>query len=158
MKRVIIILLAAVMLAACGSDAEVSDFTDKYNENAYEFTSVKLLDEEQFGEVIKEKYGNWKNLQTRDGYNIEAKYNDDDELTGYYIAIKEGELYYRYEGEGYESSLVIAETLGLDREKFTDEFSKVVETDEKDVTYDDNGYEINIFTIVSGVTINFNKK
>lgn len=157
MKRILILLLATILLSACGSNSEHKGFTERYNENAYDYTSVALLDEEQFGEIKEEKYGKWKNLQTRDGYSVEAKYNDDDELTGYYIAIKEGELYYRYEGEGYEASQVLVKTLGLDSEKFTNEFSKVIETDEDDITYTDNDYEISIFTLGSGIIMNFDK-
>lgn len=161
--RKLFILVSLILLVGCSSNNEINSFTEKYNENAYEFVSVELLNKDEFGELRKEKYGSWKTLQQfKDRYTIEAKY-DDGNLTGYYISISGDQPYEDYEGEGYEASQIIVETLGLDRAKFEEAFKSTVAGSE-DTTYTDNEYEISLseFSIVQsnphdGIIINFDK-
>ena len=157
-------LITIGLLSACGSN-ELSGFVESYNENAYEFVSVSLLDEDDFGEIREEKYGNWQRLFEReDHYYIEAKYDGDNELTGYHIHVTGEEPYERHEGEGYESALVIGETLGINRDKFIETYEKTLVEDPETVEYKDGNYSISIDnfsvgqTIINdGMTINFDK-
>lgn len=161
MKRILFVVLALLLLTACVGNTELESFVKDFNENSYEFTDVDILKKDSFGEIEKEKYGTWQSLfEWEDYYSIDAKYNDDQKLTGYYISISENQNYEELDGVGFEASQVIAETLGLDRDKFWDEFNNAIDNEESE--YEDNGYKINISDFVlsdehMGMTINFDK-
>ena len=153
-KKLGIGIVLMVMLVGCSGDKELSDFTENYNDNTYEFVSVDLLEEDDFENIRKEKYGKWKKLyEDENNYSVEAKYSDDDELTGYHIYIDGEQSYELLEGEGYEASQVIAETLGLDRESFIKKYSEALESG--DVEYIDGDYEISFYDFSAGQTINY---
>lgn len=165
MKRLAILMFAVFIIAACSSNqSDLMAFTETYNENAYEFVSVELLDENKFGEIREEKYGKWQNLYDADGrYYIEAKLDDDDKVKGYHVSISEDEPYERLEGEGFEASQVIVETLELDRDKFLSEYDKALESDGETIRYSDGGYEVSFseFTYPDehgGMIINYDKE
>ena len=164
MKKLVYLLLGiTLVLAACSNQGELKDFTKTFNENSYEFVGVDILKEESFGEIKTEKYGKWKKLyELEDYYSIEAKYNDDEKLTGYYISIEGEQPYENLEGVGFEAALVLAKTLDLDRDRFIEEFQNALAVG--DVTYNENGYEIILhdfsageMIVHEGMIINFNK-
>lgn len=166
MKKVLFIFAAVLLfLAGCSaSKNELKEFTETYNENAYEFVSVELLKEDKFGEIREEKYGNWQKLYSaEDRYTIEAKLDEDKKIKGYHINISGNEPYERLTGEGFEASQVIAETIGLDRDKFLTEYEKALNSGGEDISYSDAGYKVNLFEIThvedhGGIIINYDKE
>lgn len=166
MKKLLFVLMCLFVLAGCSSyKSELNEFVDSYNKKSYDFVSVDILKEDEFGDVETEKYGDWQLIhEAKDRYSIQVK-SKDNKVTGYYISIEEGEPYESYEGEGFEASQVIAGALGLDADRYNEKYKSAIESDGETITYTDNDYEVSISEFVlgdslehGGIVINYDKK
>ena len=155
MKKVLFLLLL-LSLIACGNDLdETNSFIESFNENAYEFTGVGLIDVNNLENIRQEKNGKWRRLYESKFYTLEAKYNDNEKLTGYNLSIDKNQAYEKMEGFGYEATLVLIKTLGLDREEFNKYYQKSLEDEDLEtVVYVENGYEITLINFMFGKEYN----
>lgn len=162
MKKVIMLVVLAFVLVACGKD-DLTNFTDEYNRVA-EKKGIDQLSFNTFEEPESESDSDraWQLLYENDRYIIEAKYEDGKNLSGYYLVIDENQPFYDEKGEGFEAALTIIEALGLNKAKFKAEFRKALKKTSH--AYDDENYIVSITNPgVDGLTsvgliINFDKK
>ena len=164
MKKALIIMSTLLFLTACSSGKELESFVEAYNDAAYDYTSVDILKEKNFGEIEEEKYGTIQTLYQLDGeQTLHAKYTDG-KVTGYNLSVSGDSAYEDKEGTGFEASLTLIKALGLDKSLYESNFDKAIDTGEI-ITYQDKGYEITIsdFSVGEsikheGLTINIDKK
>lgn len=87
MKKYLIMIVALLLLTACGSKDELIDFTERFNENT-SGSVVAELEPEDFEEEIKEVGGmGWKELFKSEECTISAKYADLRNVSGYHVSI-----------------------------------------------------------------------
>lgn len=176
MKKVLFVFVAALLfVAGCSGGKEesaapkneqIKEFTQKFNDIGYDYPNVGELKEESFGEIKEEKYEKWQTLYDEHGaYSIDAKYNFNDELTGFSIVIDKEQIYYRFMGSGIDAAKTMVEVLGLDKDKFEENCVEAINMNSTEgKEYKDNGYNIFIYDFNvdgsiehGGLTINIDK-
>ncbi|MCT2536426.1 hypothetical protein NC661_03795 [Aquibacillus koreensis] len=136
-----IIIFFGAMVGCSSDEDELYKFIESYNAYAEKSTSVALLEEEL------DPNEDWKHrLHQSDVYAINAIYNEYEDII-YEVAIKGKNSILNLDGEGFESSLVIAKVLGLDREVISEHYQKALEKDneKKDIIYTENNYDVNFY-------------
>ncbi|MBD7984421.1 membrane lipoprotein lipid attachment site-containing protein [Sporosarcina sp. Sa2YVA2] len=162
MKKGLIIFGALLFLTACSSSKELDSFVESYNDAAYDYTSVDILKEKDFGEIEEEKYATIQTLYQLEGeQTLHAKYTDG-KVTGYNMSISGDSPYTDKTGTGYESSLVLIKSLGLDQSLYENNYDKALGNDDI-VTYQDGDYDVTLADFVvgdshEGMTINIDRK
>ncbi len=162
MKKVFfLILISLFVLVGCGESNELEDFADKYNRGASN-DGIQKLSVDSFGEIEIEDGRGWQKLQETDGYYIDAKYENGEDLSGYYLVIDEDQPFDEREGDGYRAALSIAKAVEVNAGDFVKEFGKALK--EGSHSYVENDYLISFsYPKESGVTsvgmiINYDKK
>lgn len=135
-------LIMTLFLVGCSSSSGLSGFTKDFNENARKYNVLELV-EKEFGEIEDDENMSWQTLFDSQKYDIDAKYKDGKNITGYRITIKEIEKFIENDGEAYDATLNIVDILGLDLKKIDEEFQKVSTKDNEG--YIDNGYKVGLF-------------
>ena len=161
MKRLFLFIgTLLIFISACGSD-DLKAFVSDFNKNADRY-NIQLLDKDDFGEIEDEEYMSWRELYDSDDYSIDAKYEDGESLSGYYLVIDRGQPIEEFEGNGFKASLSIAKALGLDHKKFIRELG--ASFNEGSHSYVDKDYRVSFsysgeesLTSV-GTIINFDKQ
>lgn len=119
MKRLLVFSLL-VFLIACG-ESDLETFVKTFNVVSDHY-SIQELDFDEFGEIEEDEEMSWQNLHESMEYIIDAKYKDGKNVSGYYLVMDTEEPYEEQEGSAYEAGVAIAESLGLEKEKFEEEF------------------------------------
>lgn len=160
MKRLAFVsFIIAFLLVACGED-ELKDFTRAYNSVAEKY-DVPTLDTSEFKDIEEEEFMSWQSLYESRNYNIDAKYKDGKNLSGYHIAMAYEQPYSEQKGMAYNSSVAIAEALDLNIASYVKEFETALTLGSH--SYKDEDYLIS-FTNAGedsltsiGMIINFDK-
>jgi hypothetical protein len=158
-KKFISIVFLLVLAACSGQQNELDNFVKAYNGNVD--GSLNTIDKNEIDEIREEENGKWQQIVKEDGkYTIEAKYDKDNNISGYHIGIDGTELYETMKGEGFKASTAIIKALDLDSDKYIDGYVQAMENGE--YSYEDGAYSISFSDMViaddhTGLYINFDK-
>lgn len=137
MKRLFIFALL-LFLVACG-ESDLETFVKTFNVVAEKY-SIQSLDEENFGEIEEDETMSWQNLYESVEYMIDAKFEDGKNMSGVYLVIDTDEPYDEMRGDAYEASVTIAESLGLHKDTYIEEFEIAIMSVHH--SYEERGHEI----------------
>lgn len=157
-----------MLLVACGNDKKQEDeellsLIDTYNNQvdflleADDIPSIDKIDKDNLGEFKKEDKLYWQVLLDYEDYNIKAKYDNNKQLYGYNV-YSTGEK--DFNEQGIVSAITIAKSLGLDVQKYHDNFTTALESGDSSNEYKDSAYEISFLVDhdLNLLVINFDKQ
>lgn len=140
LSPILFVLSIVLILSACGSSDVLGDFIEDYNEKAAE-SGVAKLNPDDFDEEIEDVEGTgWQGLYESVEYDINAKYADMENVSGYHLSIDIEQPYEKLEGVGYDAGIAIVDTLELDKEKYEKQYKLALS--DTNSRYEDNGYTI----------------
>ncbi|AAU85079.1 hypothetical protein BCBBV1cgp32 [Bacillus phage BCASJ1c] len=104
----------------------------------------------------------WQNLYESSGYYVDAKYEDGENISGYYLVIDNSQPFEEYKGDGYRTGISIIKALGMDAGDFVRGFGTAMM--DGSYSYTENGYRVSMFypgedsLTSAGMIINFDKQ
>ncbi len=144
MKKVLILLIVAILLTSCGSEnSELSAFVEKFNQSARKYDAIELI-ENEFGKIETEDGESWRNLFESKEYSIEIMC-DKNNIAGYCIDVVSDKTSISKTGKGYSAVLTLADTLGLNIKEL--EKGMQAAFNENFYNYEDGSYEVRITVI-----------